>query len=79
MPNAQLESPAQKRPLVLHFDIRNTVIVTDSTNNVSIEQALNSYLTSVAWGTVDASGNWQWLDDQPVPSLQRPCSVRIVL
>ncbi len=39
-----------KRKLVLHFDIRNTVLVADSYSNVHVEQALNSFLTGVTWG-----------------------------
>ena len=48
-----------KRKLVLHFDIRNTVLVCDSVTNVSMEQALNSFLTGVAWGKANNS-EWHW-------------------
>lgn len=52
------------RKLVLHFDIRNTVLVADSITNVSVEQALNSFLTGVTWGREDENGQWQWHSDE---------------
>lgn len=53
-----------KRKLILHFDIRNTVLVADSVTNVSVEQALNSFLTGVAWGRESPGGSWIWHSDQ---------------
>lgn len=58
--------------LVLHFDVRNTVLVADSVTNVTVEDALNSYLTSVAWGTIDADNNWRWCSDEP--TIRKPRS-----
>ena len=58
-----------KRKLVLHFDIRNTVLVCDSVTNVSMEQALNSFLTGVAWGKANNS-EWHW--HSYTPSLTPP-------
>lgn len=54
----------KQRKLVLHFDIRNTVLVADSVTNVSVEQALNSFLTGVTWGKEDENGKWQWHSDK---------------
>lgn len=63
----------ENRRYIFHFDIRNTVLVADSVTNVSIEESLNSYLTSVAWGTVDSTnGRWTWCHDEP--SLDKPQS-----
>lgn len=49
------------RQLVLHFDVRNTILVADSVSNVDVAECLNSYLTSVAWGIVD-DGIWRCID-----------------
>lgn len=54
----------KQRKLILHFDIRNTVLVADSVTNVCVEQALNSFLTGVTWGREDKDGSWQWHSDQ---------------
>ena len=59
-----LIEPKKQRKLVLHFDIRNTVLVADSVTNVSVEQALNSFLTGVTWGKEDEHGMWQWHSDK---------------
>ncbi|XP_052779291.1 uncharacterized protein LOC128216686 [Mya arenaria] len=62
--NMPFSTSAKQRKLILHFDIRNTVLVADSVTNVSVEQALNSFLTGVTWGREDTSGEWQWHSDQ---------------
>ncbi|PVD24171.1 hypothetical protein C0Q70_14641 [Pomacea canaliculata] len=59
----------RKRKLVLHFDLRNTLLVADSITNVSVEQALNSFLTGATWGQ-EVEGRWEWYSDQP--SLKPP-------
>lgn len=47
------------RKLVLHLDVNNAVFIGDSiTNSVTPEQALNEYLTEVAWGQVNKTGEW---------------------
>ena len=62
----------KQRKLILHFDVRNTIIVFDSATQDDVEQALNSFLTGVAWGREDPTGaGWDWCDDQP--SLTAPC------
>ena len=62
--NNEVNTEHRKRKLVLHFDIRNTVLVADSITNVSVEQALNSFLTGVAWGYEGSKGEWQWYSDE---------------
>ena len=59
----------KKRKLVLHFDVRNTVLVADSVTNVNVDDALNSYLTGVTWGHETTKG-WEWFSD--APSLNPP-------
>jgi len=61
-----------RRKLVLHFDIRNTILVADSVTQVNIEQALNTFLTGVTWGTDDKE--WRWCSNQPslTPPLNHP-------
>lgn len=60
----------KKRKLVLHFDLRNTVLVADTVTKIKVEQALNTYLTGVTWGRETPGGEWEWLSD--VPSLTAP-------
>lgn len=63
--------------LVLHFDIRNTMIVADSVTNISVEQALNAYLTGVLWGREIGDNQWQWISKEP--ALLAPDRVSLVL
>ena len=60
----------RKRKLVLHFDVRNTILVSDSATHDNVEQALNSFLTGVTWGRQESTG-WVWYSDRP--SLRAPC------
>ena len=55
---------SSQRKLILHFDVRNTVLVADSVTSIGVEQALNSYLTGVTWG-YEKDGSWQWVSDKP--------------
>lgn len=59
----------RKRKLIIHLDIRNTILVADSITNVSVEEALNSFLTSVTWGS-EQNGQWTWHSN--IPSLKSP-------
>ncbi|GFS20616.1 hypothetical protein ElyMa_005060900 [Elysia marginata] len=59
----------RKRKLIIHLDIRNTILVADSITNVSVEEALNSFLTSVTWGS-EVDGQWTWHSN--IPSLKSP-------
>lgn len=61
----------RRRKLVLHFDVRNTILVSDSATRDNVEQALNSFLTGVTWGREEPTG-WVWYSDRP--SLRAPCS-----
>lgn len=50
----------KSRKLVLHLDVNNTVFIGDSiTKSVTPEETLNEYLTDVAWGKVDETGQWK--------------------
>lgn len=62
--------PGGQRKLILHFDIRNTILVADSVTQVKVEQALNTFLTGVTWGREGDNG-WEWLSN--TPSLGPPC------
>ncbi|KAK6176134.1 hypothetical protein SNE40_014474 [Patella caerulea] len=53
----------RNRKLILHLDIRNTILVADSVTNVCVEHALNSFLTGVTWGK-DVNGEWKWESDK---------------
>lgn len=55
----------KRRKLIIHFDLRNTVLVSDSVTNVSMEQALNSFLTGVVWGKTQPDGSWRWHSYKP--------------
>lgn len=68
--NKNLRVEGKKRKLVLHFDIRNTLIVADSVTSITVEQALNAYLTGVLWGREEQNNNWQW--KSKTPSLSAP-------
>ena len=61
---------ARKRKLVLHFDVRNTILVADSVTNVHVEEAVNSFLTGVTWGR-EIGNRWEWVSDKPSP--YAPC------
>lgn len=45
-----LRPSTPSRKLVLHFDVRNTILVSDSLTNDNVEQALNAFLAGVTWG-----------------------------
>lgn len=55
---------SKKRKLILHVDLRNTIIVADSVTNIDIEQSINSYLTGVLWGR-EVEGQWKWVSEEP--------------
>ena len=69
------ENSFQKdRKLVLHFDIRNTLIVADSVTSITVEQALNAYLTGVLWGHEGGNHSWQWKSKAPSLCAPEPVS-----
>lgn len=50
--------PSGKK-LVLHVDLNNTVLVSDAVTGQGTEAALDSFLTTVTWGTMDKHGKLQ--------------------
>ncbi|XP_075039641.1 uncharacterized protein LOC142099728 [Mixophyes fleayi] len=65
----------KRRKLILHLDLNDTILVSDSATGQGLRAALNSYLSSVVWGKLSDTGEWQWLSDQP--SLKPPCEEAI--
>ncbi|XP_056380729.1 uncharacterized protein LOC130275988 [Hyla sarda] len=61
----------KKRKLILHLDLNNTILVSDAATGQGPRAALNSYLSTVAWGCISDIGEWQWASDQP--SVKPPC------
>lgn len=55
----------KKRKLILHLDLNNTILVSDAATGQGPRAALNSYLSTVAWGQISDTGEWQWVSDQP--------------
>ncbi|XP_007499902.1 uncharacterized protein LOC103093609 [Monodelphis domestica] len=53
------------KKLILHMDINNTILVSDSATAQGPVAALNSYLSTVCWGQFDQSGRWKWLSESP--------------
>ena len=43
------------RPLVLHFDINKTIVMSDSVTGTSADNMVNALLSEVCWGTWDAT------------------------
>ncbi|KAM6470546.1 uncharacterized protein PHA67_019666 isoform 1-T1 [Liasis olivaceus] len=61
----------KKRKLVLHIDLNNTILVSDSVTKQDPSAALNYYLSTVTWGKLSHTGEWQWVSESP--SLHPPC------
>ncbi|XP_028906691.1 uncharacterized protein LOC100682013 isoform X2 [Ornithorhynchus anatinus] len=53
------------RKVVLHVDLNNTILVSDSVTNQGPLAALNNYLSTVCWGKLSQTGEWQWLSYSP--------------
>lgn len=70
----RLDGSGRRKKLVLHVDLRNTILVADSVTNVAVEQALNSFLTGATWGE-ETDGAWRWHTDQP--SVSAPAAGKI--
>ncbi|KAI3357094.1 hypothetical protein L3Q82_015564 [Scortum barcoo] len=72
-----MEQPAgtgargQKRKVVLHVDLNNTILVSDAVTGQGTVAALNYFLSTVTWGRMSRHGKWEWLSDSP--SLLPPC------
>ncbi|KAG9483487.1 uncharacterized protein [Eleutherodactylus coqui] len=61
----------KKRKLILHLDLNNTILVSDAATGQGPRAALNSYLSTVTWGRISDTGEWQWVSDHP--SVKPPC------
>lgn len=61
----------QRRKLVLHVDLNNTILVSDAVTGQGTVAALDYFLTTVTWGKMSQHGKWEWLSDSP--SLLPPC------
>ncbi|XP_035513305.1 uncharacterized protein si:dkey-32e6.3 [Morone saxatilis] len=62
----------QRKKLVLHVDLNNTILVSDAVTGQGTVAALDYFLTTVTWGKMSKHGQWEWLCDSP--SLLPPCS-----
>ncbi|XP_047186644.1 uncharacterized protein si:dkey-32e6.3 [Scophthalmus maximus] len=58
-------NPAQRRKLVLHLDLNNTILVSDAITGQGTVAALDYFLTTVTWGKMGKHGKWEWLSDSP--------------
>ncbi|XP_076596182.1 uncharacterized protein LOC143326496 [Chaetodon auriga] len=61
----------QRKKLVLHIDLNNTILVSDAATAQGTVAALDYFLTTVTWGKMSKHGKWEWLSDSP--SLLPPC------
>uniref|UniRef100_A0A8C6WHF1 Si:dkey-32e6.3 n=1 Tax=Neogobius melanostomus TaxID=47308 RepID=A0A8C6WHF1_9GOBI len=63
VPVSSRSSPpvSSRRRLVLHIDLNNTVLVSDSVTGLGTEAALDGFLPGVTWGRVH-KGQWEWLN-----------------
>ncbi|KTG42781.1 hypothetical protein cypCar_00005620 [Cyprinus carpio] len=58
------------RRIVLHFDLNNTILVSDAVTRQGSVAALEYFLSTVTWGRM-TKGKWEWLSE--APSLLQPC------
>ncbi|KAK5894155.1 hypothetical protein CesoFtcFv8_010876 [Champsocephalus esox] len=63
-------NPERRKKLVLHVDLNNTILVSDSVIAQGTVAALEHFLSTVTWGRM-SKGKWEWLSDSP--SLHPPC------
>uniref|UniRef100_A0A8C9SVD6 Si:dkey-32e6.3 n=3 Tax=Scleropages formosus TaxID=113540 RepID=A0A8C9SVD6_SCLFO len=59
-----------RRKVVLHMDLNNTILVSDSVTKQGTVAALDCFLSTVTWGRL-RQGKWEWMSDSP--SLLPPC------
>ncbi|XP_034028055.1 uncharacterized protein si:dkey-32e6.3 [Thalassophryne amazonica] len=72
VPRVLLSSSNERRKkLVLHVDLNNTILVSDTATAQGTVAALDSFLSTVTWGHMNEKGRWEWLSDSP--SLLPPC------
>ncbi|XP_051962296.1 uncharacterized protein si:dkey-32e6.3 [Xyrauchen texanus] len=58
------------KKIILHFDLNNTILVSDAVTRQGTVAALEYFLSTVTWGRM-TKGKWEWLFDSP--SLLQPC------
>ncbi|XP_047219944.1 uncharacterized protein si:dkey-32e6.3 [Girardinichthys multiradiatus] len=63
---------APRKKLILHMDLNNTILVSDTVTGQGTVAALDYFLTTVTWGKMSKHGKWEWLSDSA--SLYPPCS-----
>ncbi|XP_023681653.1 uncharacterized protein [Paramormyrops kingsleyae] len=61
----------RQRKLILHIDLNNTVLVSDTVTKQGTIAALDYFLSTVTWGRITKQGKWEWISDSP--SLLPPC------
>lgn len=54
----------KRRKLILHLDLNNTILVSDTATGQGLREALNSYLSTVVWGQIGNTGEWELISDQ---------------
>ncbi|TSM04854.1 hypothetical protein Baya_7739 [Bagarius yarrelli] len=59
-----------KKKIVLHIDLNNTILLSDTVTNQGTVAALDYFLSTVTWGRL-VKGKWEWLCESP--SLLPPC------
>ncbi|KAM4651819.1 uncharacterized protein O3C94_014177 isoform 2-T5 [Discoglossus pictus] len=74
-PGALTGPQIKKRKLVLHLDLNNTILVSDAVTNQGPHAALNMYLSTVTWGQLSDTGEWEWLGDRPSVAPPRPGAI----
>ncbi|KAL6120118.1 uncharacterized protein ACO6RY_04541 [Pungitius sinensis] len=63
--------PGPRKKLVLHIDLNNTILVSDTVTGQGPAAALDYFLSTVTWGKMSKQGRWEWLSDST--SLLPPC------
>ncbi|XP_074498931.1 uncharacterized protein LOC141772149 [Sebastes fasciatus] len=61
----------QRKKLVLHVDLNNTILVSDTVTAQGPVAALEGFLSTATWGQMSGQGKWEWLSDSA--SLLPPC------
>lgn len=61
-------------PMVLHFDLNRTILMSDAAGGRSVEDVVNYLLTEVTWGTTKRmeDGEMEWVCASVQPSSTRP-------
>ncbi|XP_029363224.1 uncharacterized protein LOC115046772 [Echeneis naucrates] len=55
----------RSKKLVLHVDLNNTILVSDTVTREGTVSALDYFLSTVTWGRMSRRGKWEWLSDSP--------------